>query len=299
MPDAETARTTVVVVTRNNADLVQHTIDKLLALRPRPPIIVLDNASRDDTVARLHDRRYAQAGPRVIRMGGDSPSVARNLGVDLARTEFVALCADTTWWAVDALRSAESTFDAHGELALVTAQVCDAETGEPDELSAAMAGLPVVPNSSLPGPSVLVMHTGASIVRRSAYVRAGGFDPMLDLGLEEKLLAYDLAAQGWELCYVHSVRAYYASAAAATKQLRSRRVALRDEVVVAWIRRPMRECFRATATLSRRATHDGAALLALLGVVRRFAWAMVERNLLPADIEHRIRMGERSRGARR
>lgn len=299
MPDADAARTTVVVVTRDNADLMLHTIDMLLELRPQPPIIVLDNASRDDTVARLHDRRYVSAGVRVIRMAGDIPSVARNLGVDLARSEFVAFCAEGTWWAGDALRTVESIFDAHREVGVVTAQVCDAASGEPDELSAAMAGLPAVPDSSLPGPPVLAMHTGASVARRSAYLRTGGFDPMLHLDTEEKLLAYDFAAQGWQLCYVHSVRAFHVPVDAAQKRLPSRRLALRDEVVLAWIRRPVRECLRRTAALLRRATHDGAALLALFGAARRFAWAIVERDRLPADVEHRIRTAERSKGVRR
>ena len=284
------------VVTRNRADVVLRTLRKLLELEPRPPIIVLDQHSHDDTVARLHDMRRHAGNLRVIRMANAVPAVARNLGVDLARTEFVAFCDEDTHWAADALARAESVFDTHERLGVLTAKVLDASTGSADDISESLAALPRVPGSRWPGPSALRFDTGAAVVRTHAYKRLDGFDPLLHLAREERLLAYDFAAHGWEVCYVDDVCAYRTPATRRMSRAHERRLALRDELVVAWLRRPPRVCVRATAALLRRSTHDRAALLAALGAARRFAWAIVEREPLPPEVEHRVRLGEHPAG---
>lgn len=293
----DSARTTVVVTTRNRVETVLYTVRRLLELRPRPPVIVLDEHSHDGTVSRLHELRDEYPQVRVVRMRSPVPAVARNLGADLARTPFVAFCADDTWWEADALSTAEAMFDAYDELGVITARVSDSESGLLDPLCSEMAELPVVPRARLPGPVVLRLHTGAVIVRREAHLRVGGFDPMLHLATEERLLAYDFAARGWQVCYLDSVRAVHTPRTAPEHGVRSRSLAMRDDLVMAWMRRPARECVRATARLLSAATHDPAAMLAVPGAVRRFAWAMVERDTLPREVEHRIRTGERAAGS--
>ncbi|MFD1045222.1 glycosyltransferase family 2 protein, partial [Kibdelosporangium lantanae] len=44
-------RTTVVIATRNRSGELAHTLAELSALKPKPPVIVIDNASTDDTAA--------------------------------------------------------------------------------------------------------------------------------------------------------------------------------------------------------------------------------------------------------
>ncbi|MDT7694569.1 MAG: hypothetical protein QOI75_3936, partial [Pseudonocardiales bacterium] len=46
-------RTTVVIATRNRSAELARTLRELRALRPAPPIIVLDNDSTDDTPTRV------------------------------------------------------------------------------------------------------------------------------------------------------------------------------------------------------------------------------------------------------
>lgn len=294
MAESDAARTTVVVVTRNRADVVLPTLRKLLELKPRPPIIVLDQRSEDDTVARLHELREEVVQLRVIRMANVVPAVARNLGADLARTEFVAFCDEGVYWACDGLSRAESLFDTDAQLGVITAKVLDASTGTPDDISASMAALQHSSQTRWPGPQVLCFDTAATVVRTDAYERVDGFDPLLHVAREERLLAYDFAAHGWQLCYVDSVCAYRAAPTAHAGHAQERRLALRDELVVSWLRRPARECVRATVALLRRCTHDRAAFLATLGAFRRLAWTIVERERLPADVEHRIRLEERA-----
>jgi hypothetical protein len=88
---------------------------------------------------------------QVLELEHDIGSSARDLGVRLAATPYVAF-GDDSWWAPGAL--AEAVFDRHPRLCC------------------------------------------ASVVRREAYLAAGGIDPVLFFIGEEKLLAWDLAA-GW------------------------------------------------------------------------------------------------------
>ncbi|WP_313879547.1 hypothetical protein [Streptomyces silvisoli] len=60
-----------------------------------------------------------------------------------------------------------------------------------------LAGSPLGPAPDLPGPSALGFLVCASVVRRAAFVDAGGVHPLLHFGGEEALLAIDLTARGW------------------------------------------------------------------------------------------------------
>jgi hypothetical protein len=60
----------------------------------------------------------------------------------------------------------------------------------------------------MPGPPLLGFLAGASVVRRSAFLQAGGFEPHLFIGGEEELLAVDLAANSSWLCYVPQLIVY-------------------------------------------------------------------------------------------
>jgi GT2 family glycosyltransferase len=54
----------------------------------------------------------------------------------------------------------------------------------------------------MPVPSLLGFLEGASVVRRDVFLEVGGFEPRFFTGGEEELLAADLAARGYWLCYV-------------------------------------------------------------------------------------------------
>ena len=61
----------------------------------------------------------------------------------------------------------------------------------------------------LPGPALGSFLAGASVLRRDAFLDAGGFHSRLWLGGEEELLAVDLATAGWELCYVEDLTVHH------------------------------------------------------------------------------------------
>jgi GT2 family glycosyltransferase len=127
------------------------------------------------------------------------------------------------------------------------------------------------------------------VLRRDAFLAAGGFSRLLLVGGEEQLLAYDLAAAGWAACYVPDIVARHHPSPSRDQPAR-RSQQERNRVLVAWMRRPARRAAATTAGLARRARHERAAARALAGVVARLPAALAQRRLLPPDVEAAARL---------
>ncbi|WP_280457037.1 glycosyltransferase family 2 protein [Nocardia carnea] len=275
------ARTTVVIATRNRAPELARTLTELRALRPRPEIVVLDNASEDDTAAVAG----TFAGVTVIRLPRNLGAAARNLGVARARTPYVAFSDDDSWWAGDALPRAERLFDACPRLGLVAGRTLVGAGDRDDPVNELMATSPLGHSADLPGPSVLGFLACASIVRREAYLGAGGFSPLLHFGAEEKLLALDLAAAGWQLCYVADIRAHHHPSAQRPPPGWRRRAEQRNNALITWMRRPLRRCVAETGRLLGRAVRDPRTVPVVAGVLGRLPRALAQRRRLPTEVE--------------
>jgi GT2 family glycosyltransferase len=278
------ARTTVVIATRNRADELARTLSRLRALRPPPPIIVVDNDSTDDTARRAE----GVPGVMVVRLTVNAGAAARNVGVALARTPFVAFSDDDSWWAQGALPLAESVLTTYPEVGLVAAKTLVGERVRPDPVHESMAHSPLGWDAALPGPSVLGFLACSAIVRVRAYLDAGGFSSLLHFAAEEKLLSYDLAARGWKLCYVEEIQAHHHPSGARAVGWRRRREQ-RNNVLIAWLRRPPRECRRAVTGLLWSVPHDPGAILALGAALRRLPLALRARRPLPQRVEDDVR----------
>jgi GT2 family glycosyltransferase len=285
-----TGLTTVVIATRNRADELVHTLTRLRALQPAPPIIVVDNGSTDGTARRV----AGFAGVRLVRLTRNMGAAARNIGVALAGTPFVAFSDDDSWWASDALSRAESVLTAYPEVGLVAAKTLVGPSARPDPVNEMMAHSPLGRDPALPGPSVLGFLACAAVVRTRAYLDVGGFSPLLHFAAEEKLLSYDLAARGWALCYVEDIRAYHHPSAARGAASRRRRQEQRNNALITWMRRPLGECLRALAGLVARIPRDPGAAVALAGALRRFPRALPARTPLPGRVEQAVRRLERA-----
>jgi glycosyltransferase involved in cell wall biosynthesis len=254
--------------------------------------VVLDNASVDDTAGE------AEAFPdvQVLRLNRNLAAAARNLGVALARTPYVAFSDDDSWWAADALPEAERVLDACPRLGLVAGRTLVGADERDDPVNELMATSPLGHHPELPGPSVLGFLACAAIVRRDAYLQAAGFSPLLHFGAEERLLSLDLAACGWDLCYVARVRAHHHPSARRPPHAWRRRAEQRNNALIAWMRRPLRRCAAESAVLLRRAARDPAALLAVAGVVSRLPLALAQRRRLPPEVERQARILELAHG---
>jgi hypothetical protein len=90
----------------------------------------------------------------------------------------------------------------------------------------------------LPGRRILSFMEGTSVVRRSAFLAAGGFDGRTSLGGPEEHLAADLLAAGGELRYVPWIGARHVPDHGSPSP-RIRALGLRNTLWFAWGRRPL------------------------------------------------------------
>jgi GT2 family glycosyltransferase len=136
---------------------------------------------------------------------------------------------------------------------------------------------------------------GASIVRRDAFARTGGFEPRLFIGGEEQLLATDLAVGGWGLAYVDALIAHHHPSPDRDTGGR-RRLLFRNQLWFTWLRRPLETVARHTAAAVHRCAVDPGLLPALSSAAGGWAWAVRRRRVVPPAIEAVLRILEAGRG---
>jgi GT2 family glycosyltransferase len=279
-------RLTVALITRDRRDRLLRTLDALAALPERPPVIVVDNGSADGTAAAVAAHH---PGVTLLTPGRNLGATGRNLAARRARTRYVAFSDDDSWWAPGALAAAADLLDAHPRLGLLAARTVVGPDEAEDPLDAVMAASPLTGDPEVPGTPVLGFLACASVVRRSAFLAAGGFHPLLFFGAEETLLAYDLAARGWQVRYVPSVVAHH-HPAPGPRHGRSP-TTRRNAVLTAWLRRPVGVALRGTAVLAADAGRgDRDARAALLGALARLPAALRARRRLPRAVERAARL---------
>ncbi|MET7919872.1 glycosyltransferase [Streptomyces avermitilis] len=274
----------IVIATRNRSDSLARTLRRLLDLPERPEILVVDNASTDDTRARLA-RDFPRL--RVLALPFNRGSLARTHGVRALRTPYVAFSDDDSWWAPGALEHAVKLMDTHPRLGLISARTLVGTAEEPDPLNDVLAASPLGPAQDLPGTQVLGFLACASVVRREAYLDAGGFHPLLFFGGEETLLAYDIAARGWGVTHCPDVVAHH-HPDPAPRTGRPVRV-LRNELLTAWLRRPLSHALARTCGLAADARHDPTARQALRESLTLLPAALRARRPLPPHLERAAR----------
>ncbi|MFL6138902.1 MAG: glycosyltransferase family 2 protein [Frankiaceae bacterium] len=280
------ARVSVVIATRDRRDGVLTTVGRLRALPERPPVIVVDNASSDGTADAA---RAAHADATVLRLPRNLGAVARNVGVARATTPYVAFADDDSWWQPGALATAVAHFDSCPRLALLAARVLVGDDLRIDATSALMRSSPLPRPPDLPGPAVLGFLACGAIVRRDAFLGAGGFSSLLHFLGEEAMLAYDLAAAGWALAYADDVVAEHHPSTVVRESAARRRLHARNDLLTTWLRRPLPVAIAATGRLARRGARDAAARGALADVLRGAPDVAARRSVVPSWLESQLR----------
>ncbi|MCW2706110.1 MAG: glycosyl transferase family 2 [Blastococcus sp.] len=277
-------RVAVVVITHQRRGELLLAVARLLDLPERPHVVVVDNGSTDGTAEAV--RRYF---PHVelIASPDNLGAVGRNVGVGRLDTPYVAFCDDDTWWEAGSLRTAADALEAHPRLAVVTARIVVEPAGVEDPIVPELRDSPVRGAPWLPGPALGSFLAGASVLRREAFVEVGGFSERLWLGGEEELMAGDLAAAGWELCYLPALTVHH-QASRARDPHRRRRDGIRNTLWTTWLRRPLRPALRRTLHLLRTVPRDRVTARALLAAVRGIPWVVRERRVLPPHAEARF-----------
>jgi GT2 family glycosyltransferase len=273
------ARVSVVVITRDRPQQLAGVLPRLLSLPQAPPVVVVDNASAPGSVRAVTDGLPAV---EVVHAASNLGAAGRTLGVRRAHTDYVAFADDDSWWASDALDRAADLFDRQPRLGVVAARTVVEPGGRPDPVNACLAGSPLPPVPGV-GPAVLGFLACGAVVRRSAYLQAGGFHPRFGVGSEERLLAIDLARRGWSCAYADEVVAHHAPDAAPRPG--RRRTAIRNDLWTAWLRRRPRTAAGALLRSARASVRDPVERAALLEALAGAAWVLRERRAVDVGLE--------------
>ena len=256
------------------------------SLPEAPRLIVIDNASRDET-ARIVSARFPQAS--VVRLPRNLGAAARNVGVAVARTPYVAFSDDDSWWAPGALAVGADLLDRHSSLALIAARILVGAQQRLDPACDLMSRSPLRQAAGLPGNAVLGFLACGAIVRRSAFRAAGGFEPRYFMGAEEQLLAVDLARCGHRLAYVPEVVAYHDPLRAGERPAERTMHVMRNDLWFAWLRRRGPAAARLTASHAIRAGGDRRARAALREALRGAGWTWNARRPVDRRLEGDLR----------
>jgi len=265
----ETDEVTVVVAARNRLDRLRETVP-----RHRAPVVLVDNAS---------DEPLDLPGVELVRLPENLGAAARNVGVGRARTPYVAFADDDSWWEPGSLARAAALMRRYPRVGLLTARVLVGADRRLDPVSAGMGAAPLGTPPDAPGPSVLGFLACAVIVRREAFLTAGGFQPRLFVYGEEALLAMDMAAAGWHLSYVPGLTVRHLPEPGGRDPRARRRIETRNRVLTALLRRPPAVAAREVGSALRT---DPAGLA---GVVKHLPWALRQRRPLPPGVEEAAR----------
>jgi GT2 family glycosyltransferase len=176
----------VVIATRNRAEVLARALDSLAEQRDAPPfeVIVVDNGSTDATAANVNARANGPAAPRYLYVTEPNRGLARNAGIAAAQGELIVFVDDDVWLPPNFLA-------AHA-----------AAHANPGEWAVSGPILNVASYDERPKPSFLnysnaFLCTCNVSVPRAALQAVGGFDARFNLyGWEDTELGLRLRRSG-------------------------------------------------------------------------------------------------------
>jgi glycosyltransferase involved in cell wall biosynthesis len=301
----------VIIPTYNRADVICRTIDNVLAQTYSPTeIIVVDDGSSDDTLARL--RQY-DGRIRIIAQSNVGPAAARNRGIEAARGEYIAFQDSDDLWLPNKLERQVELLNNAGSTAVCC--LCNAifrYRDRPEFTSFTRSWLfprleqGIWTNVAEVLATRFVLFCQAVMIRREVLERIGGFDETLKydedyelplrLALEgpwaliaEPLTIWQQGAQGsWsdkalseEICLKEcDVRIRLKILARLKDTAEHRRV---RTLLLRELARSRRELWR--AKLMQKHAPGAAAVAATLARIDRYCWAIYRRLPLYPKVE--------------
>jgi N-acetylglucosaminyl-diphospho-decaprenol L-rhamnosyltransferase len=278
-------RVTVVLITFDRRAEAVETLQRLGQLPERPHVIVVVNGSGDGTAEAV---RAAHPWVELVALATNAGAAARNLGVRLATTRYVAFNDDDTWWEPGSLTIAGDVLDAHPGIATLTATIVVEPAGGEDPVVHDMRVSELRDDPELPGTPLLSILAGASVVRRSAFLGVGGFEPKLLIGGEEELLSADLASAGWSLRHLPDLVVHHRASLVRDAHLR-RRQGIRNTLWYQWLRRPAADALRRSVATLRAADRDIVTTMGVANAMMGIVWVLRERHVVPAEVAAGLR----------
>lgn len=280
----------MVVITRDRRREVIGSLARLLALPERPPVLLVDNDSSDGTADDV-EQRYPTVD--VVRLPRNLGAAGRTVGVERARTPYVAFSDDDSWWADGALERAADTLDRAPRLAVLAARVLVGQDGHLDPVCLDMRNSPLGEVAGV-GPRILGFVACGAVVRRSAYLEVGGFHPRYGVGGEEALLAMDLTEQGWDCAYAEDVVACHHPSPVRDPAARRVRV-VRNALWTLWLRRRLGTVLPETGRLLVRSGREREVRAGLWQALAGGPWVLRERAPVGWSTERALRRLEGAR----
>ncbi len=279
-------RIAVVMITFNRRERVLQTLMHLTAMPEQPRIVVVDNASRDGTVGAIRER-FPEI--EVMPLEANIGAAGRTVGVERVSEPYIAFCDDDSWWRPGDLSRAADLFDQHPRLAVINGRILVGASEQEDPLCEELISSPLPAPTDLPGPRIMGFLAGMSVVRRAAYLDAGGFNPRIFLCGEEEWLAADLAERGWLLCYVPDLIVHHD--ASPIRDAHGRRAeGIRNTLWFTWLRRPPLRAFRRTLRMMRSLPRDWISVKGVTAAVVGLPRMFQDYRVLPPHVERDFRL---------
>jgi teichuronic acid biosynthesis glycosyltransferase TuaG len=183
---AKAPEVSVVVPAYNAQRWLPATVDAILAQDGVSfELLVVDDGSRDGTAALVRDRQASDARVRYLRTPANcgGPAAPRNLGIEAARADWIALCDADDLWHPRKLALQLACAHEH-EAQLVCSAIEDFADGT-RPAGVLDCALPAVVPARRLGLAALMLKnriaTSSVLCRREAVRAAGGFDTSRDL----------------------------------------------------------------------------------------------------------------------
>ncbi|HWC21754.1 MAG TPA: glycosyltransferase [Flexivirga sp.] len=269
-------RLTIVLLTHNCANWIDRTVHGLRALDV--PVLVVDNASTDDTVTRVRGH-----GLRVVQLATNRGAAARNVGAELAGTPYIAFCDDDGWFERAGLERAVRLLDRHASLALLNARILVNDEERLDPISREMECSPLDGDAELPGTVLMGFMAGAVVVRREAFLEVGGYDHRFFIGGEEETVAIPLLRNGWRMRYDPQIVVHHYPSGANAPNIRH--FGVRNTLTNAWLHRPFRSALSWTWFITRTTPSRMTLVRGLAMFVRDLPWIVRDRTVMAAELD--------------
>lgn len=283
----------IVIVTYNRVQALTPTLERLRALEAPYPIVIVDNGSTDGTADAV---RRVDPGILLVRMERNLGGGARNYGVRALDREFIAFADDDSWWTLGSLARAIELFDAHPRLALIMSRVLAGPEERLDPCCELMSRSPLPRPDGVPGVPILGFLACGVVLRRDAFLEAGGFEERFRTGGEEAIVAMELARNGWALSYIDELVTHHHPSP--SRDVFARRVeGVCVELWLAWMRRSPQRVRRVVTRVLRQSLSSSPHRVGVRRALWQFPRVARQRRPVPDWLEAQLVMLDRQNGA--
>ena len=232
--DKSATRLTIVILTCSQRTLTRHCLLSLGALvgDPRVRVIVVDNASSDDTAAMLN--RDFPTVEVIVNDTNRGVAPARNQGITAATGDYVLLLDNDTLASPQAVNALMEYADSHPRVGLCACRLTGADGAVQDSLKPYPGLLAKVRNVLGLKPAATQFHIdddgaieptyvigACQLIRREAINEVGLLDEAIFYGPEDADYCLRLASAGWLIRYLPWVTITHLWQRATTRRLLS------------------------------------------------------------------------------